>query len=115
MLKEFAALDGFLGAVLLTSTGEILQIVSSEGSEINLEQAAIYANRVLATSSDPTDDKKSIEENVEMVQVDTKAGHMLICGQGGLNIMLILANTSSLGLGKIMASRTLVEISKDLL
>jgi hypothetical protein len=113
MLKEFAALDGFSGAVLSTSTGEILQVVSTESSEINLEQAAIYGNRVLATSHNSTA-KMRIGGDVEMIQVDTKAGHMLISGQSGLNIMLILVNTSSLGLGKIMASRTLGEITKDL-
>lgn len=113
MLKEFAALDGFSGAVLSTSTGEILQIVRTEGSNINLEQAAIYANSILATSHNSTT-KMRIEGDIEMVQVDTKAGYMLISGQAGINIMLILANTSSLGLGKIMASRTLGDIVKDL-
>lgn len=113
MLKEFAALDGFSGAVLSTSTGDILQIVNTEGSEINLEQAAIYANSILATSHNSTT-KMRMEGDIEMVQVDTKAGYMLISGQRGVNIMLILANTSSLGLGKIMATRTLGEIVKDL-
>lgn len=113
MLKEFAGLDGFAGAVLSTTTGEILQIVSTESSKINLEQAAIYANSILATSHNSTT-KMRIEGDIEMVQVDTKAGHMLISGQGGINIMLILATTSSLGLGKIMASRTLNAIMKDL-
>ena len=113
MLKEFAGLDGFSGAVLSTSTGEILQVVKTESSKINLEQAAIYANNIMATSHSSTD-KIDIDGKIEMVQVDTKAGHMLISGQGGINIMLILANTSSLGLGKIMASRTIGEIMKDL-
>lgn len=113
MLKDFAALDGFSGAVLSTSTGEILQIVRTEGSQINLEQAAIYANSILATSHNSTT-KMKMEGEIEMVQVETKAGYMLISGQSGINIMLILANTSSLGLGKIMASRTLEEIVKDL-
>jgi predicted regulator of Ras-like GTPase activity (Roadblock/LC7/MglB family) len=113
MLKEFASLDGFSGAVLSTTTGEILQIVKTESSKINLEQAAIYANNIMATSHNSTA-KIEIDGKIEMVQVDTKAGHMLVSGQGGINIMLILANTSSLGLGKIMASRTIREIMKDL-
>ena len=113
MLKEFAGLDGFSGAVLSTSVGEILQIVRTESSKVNLEQAAIYANNIMATSHNSTSNMK-IDGEVEMVQVDTKAGHMLISGQGGINVMLLLANTSSLGLGKIMASRTLGEIMKDL-
>ncbi len=113
MLKEFAGLDGFSGAVLSTSKGEILQIVRTKSSKINLEQAAIYANNIMATSHGSTSDMK-IDDKIEMVQVDTKAGHMLISGQGGINVMLILANTSSLGLGKIMASRTIGEIMKDL-
>ncbi len=113
MLKEFAGLDGFSGAVLSTAAGEILQIVRTESSKVNLEQAAIYANNIMATSHNSTSNMK-IDGKVEMVQVDTKAGHMLISGQGGINVMLILANTSSLGLGKIMASRTLGEIMNDL-
>lgn len=113
MLKEFAGLDGFSGAVLSTARGEILQIVKTESSKINLEQAAIYANNIMATSHGSTSEM-AIDDKIEMVQVDTKAGHMLISGQGGINIMLILANTSSLGLGKIMASRTIREIMKDL-
>lgn len=113
MLKEFAALDGFSGAVLSTSSGDILQIVKTESSNVSLEQAAIYANTMLATSNSSTA-KMRIDGEVDMLQVDTKAGHMIISGKNGLNIMLILANTSSLGLGKIMASRTLLEISKQL-
>ncbi|MDF1578445.1 MAG: response regulator [Desulfurivibrionaceae bacterium] len=112
-LKDFAALDGFAGAVLSTTAGDILQIVSTESSDINLEQAAIYANSILGTSKNSTT-KMRIEGDIEMVQVDTKAGHMLITGQQGFNIMLILATTSSLGLGKIMASKTLAEIMEDL-
>jgi len=112
-LKDFAALDGFSGAVLSTSSGEILQIVSTESSNVNLEQASIYANSILATSKNSTT-KMKIEGDVEMVQVDTKAGHMLITGAKGFNIMLILKTTSSLGLGKIMASKTLGEIMDDL-
>jgi CheY-like chemotaxis protein len=113
MFKEFASLDGFSGAVLSTSAGDILQIVSTESSNINLEQAAIFANSILATSYNSTT-KMKIEGDIEMVQVDTKAGHMLISGKSGINIMLILATTNSLGLGKIMASRTLVEIMKNI-
>ncbi|MFO7606510.1 MAG: response regulator [Desulfurivibrionaceae bacterium] len=112
-LKDFAALDGFAGAVLSTTSGEILQLVSTESSNINLEQAAIYANSILGTSKNSTT-KMKIDGDIEMVQVDTKAGHMLISGQKGFNIMLILATTSSLGLGKIMASKTLGEIMEDL-
>ncbi|MCA1766421.1 MAG: response regulator [Desulfobulbaceae bacterium] len=112
-LKDFAALDGFAGAVLSTTSGEILQLVSTESSKINLEQAAIYANSILGTSKNSTT-KMRIDGDIEMVQVDTKAGHMLISGQKGFNIMLILATTSSLGLGKIMASKTLGEIVEDL-
>jgi CheY-like chemotaxis protein/predicted regulator of Ras-like GTPase activity (Roadblock/LC7/MglB family) len=112
-LKDFAALDGFSGAVLSTTTGEILQIVSTKSSNINLEQAAIYGNSILGTSKSSTS-KMRIEGDIQMVQVDTKAGHMLISGQNGFNIMLILATTSSLGLGKIMASKTLREIMEDL-
>ncbi len=112
-LKDFAALDGFAGAVLSTTSGEILQLVSTESSNINLEQAAIYANSILGTSKNSTT-KMRIEGDIDMVQVDTKAGHMLISGQNGFNIMLILATTSSLGLGKIMASKTLGEIMEDL-
>ncbi|MEN8135801.1 MAG: response regulator [Thermodesulfobacteriota bacterium] len=113
MLKEFASLDGFSGAVLATTSGDILQVVRTKSSKVNLEQAAIYANNIMATSHKSTSNIK-LDGKVEMVQVDTKAGHMLISGQGGINVMLILANTSSLGLGKIMASRTLGEIMKDL-
>jgi len=113
MLKEFAGLDGFSGAVLSTASGDILQIVDTESSNVNLEQAAIYANKILATSPDSSNEMKDAGD-IEMVQIDTKAGHMLISGNGGINIMLILATTNSIGLGKIMASRTLGAICKDL-
>jgi len=113
-LKEFSALDGFSGAVLSTANGDILQTVSSEGSEINLEQAAVFANNILSTSHSSTMNMKLGGGGSKLVQVDTEAGHMLVSGQAGLNIMLILAVSSSLGLGKIMVSNTLNEITADL-
>ena len=112
-LKEFAALDGFSGAVLSTSNGDILQTVSSEGSEVNLEQAAVFANNILSTSHSSTMNMK-MGSGSKLVQVDTEAGHMLISGQSGLNIMLILGVSSSLGLGKIMVTKTLADITADL-
>lgn len=112
-LKEFSALDGFAGAVLSTVNGEILQVVSTESSSINLEQAAIFANNILSTSHSSTMNMK-LGGGSNLVQVDTKAGHMLISGQGGLNIMLILAVSYSLGLGKLMVTRTLNDIAADL-
>ena len=50
----------------------------------------------------------------KLVQVDNEQGHMLISGQSGLNILLILAVSSSLGLGKIMVTKTLNAITEDL-
>jgi CheY-like chemotaxis protein len=112
-LKEFSALDGFSGAVLSTSNGDILQTVNSEGSEVNLEQAAVFANNILSTSHSSTMNMK-MGSGSKLVQVDTEAGHMLISGQAGLNIMLILGVSSSLGLGKIMVTKTLNDITADL-
>lgn len=115
-LKEFAALDGFAGAVLSTINGEILQIVASEGSKVNLEQAAIFANNILSTSHSSTMNMKmGSGDSSNLVQLDNEAGHMLIAGRGGLNILLILAVSSSLGLGKIMVTRTLNEITSNMM
>jgi len=114
-LKEFSSLDGFAGAVLSTINGEILQVVASEGSKVNLEQAAIFANNILSTSHSSTMNMKMGSGGSNLVQLDNEAGHMLIAGRGGLNILLILAVSSSLGLGKIMVTRTLDEITGDLM
>ena len=114
-LKEFSALDGFAGAVLSTINGEILQVVASEGSSVNLEQAAIFANNILSTSHSSTMNMKMGGGNSNLIQLDNEAGHMLIAGRGGLNILLILAVSSSLGLGKIMVTKTLDEITSKLI
>jgi CheY-like chemotaxis protein len=112
-LKEFAALDGFSGAVLSTAAGDILQVVSTESSTVNLEQAAVFANNILATSHNSAVNMK-LAGGINMVQVDTPAGYMLISGKDGINILLILATSNSLGLGKIMTSRTLKEMHADM-
>lgn len=114
-LKEFSALDGFAGAVLSTINGEILQVVASEGSSVNLEQAAIFANNILSTSHSSTMNMKMGSGGSNLIQLDNEAGHMLIAGKGGLNILLILAVSSSLGLGKIMVTKTLDEITNKLI
>jgi hypothetical protein len=112
-IKEFAALDGFSGAVLSTAAGDILQVVSTESSTVNLEQAAVFANNILATSHNSAVNMK-LAGGINMVQVDTPAGYMLISGKDGINILLILATSNSLGLGKIMTSRTLKELHADM-
>ena len=112
-LKEFSALDGFSGAVLSTANGDILQTVSSESTDVNLEQAAVFANNILSTSHSSTMNMK-MGGGSKLVQVDNEQGHMLISGQSGLNILLILAVSSSLGLGKIMVTKTLNAITEDL-
>lgn len=114
-LKEFSALDGFAGAVLSTINGEILQVVTSKGSKVNLEQAAIFSNNILSTSHSSTMNMKMGSGGSNLVQLDNEAGHMLIAGRGGLNILLILAVSSSLGLGKIMVSRTLDDITSNMI
>ena len=110
--KEFSALDGFAGAVLLTVNGDILQVVSSEGSNINLERASVYANNILSTV-------QSSSNNMglgvtSLIQVDTKGGHLIIAGRSKINLMLILATSSSLGLAKVMINSVIDEICDEI-
>jgi CheY-like chemotaxis protein len=106
--KEFSALDGFAGAVLLTTNGDILQVVGTEGGKINLERASIYANNILSTVQ--------IHSNnmglgvTRLIQVDTKGGHLIIAGRSTINLMLILVTSSSIGLAKVMVNSAIDEI-----
>jgi len=112
-LKEFSAMDGFAGAVLMTANGEILQVVSTDSSDINLERAGIFANSILSTAQNSTINMKLGNGN-NLVQVDTSAGHMVIAGRSGINILLILATSSSLGLAKVMVVKVIDEIGRDI-
>ncbi|HSH13500.1 MAG TPA: hypothetical protein VLA15_07115 [Desulfurivibrionaceae bacterium] len=110
--KEFAALDGFAGAVLLTDNGDILQVVSTDGTNINLERASIYANNILSTVQIHS---KNMGLGVtSLVQVDTKGGHLLIAGRAKINLMLVLVTSSSLGLAKIMVNSAITEICAEI-
>ena len=110
--KEFSALDGFAGAVLLTVNGDILQVVSSEGSNINLERASVYANNILSTVQSSSNNMGL--GTTSLIQVDTKGGHLIIAGRSKINLMLILATSSSLGLAKVMINSVIDEISVDI-
>lgn len=110
--KEFSALDGFAGAVLLTVSGDILQVVSSEGSSINLERASVYANNILSTVQRSS---QNMGLGVtSLIQVDTKGGHLIIAGRSKINLMLILATSSSLGLAKVMINSVIDEICTEI-
>lgn len=110
--KEFSALDGFAGAVLLTTNGDILQVVGTEGGKINLERASIYANNILSTVQ--------IHSNnmglgvTRLIQVDTKGGHLIIAGRSTINLMLVLVTSSSIGLAKVMVNSTIEEICSEI-
>ncbi|MBU0674604.1 MAG: response regulator [Proteobacteria bacterium] len=112
-LKEFSSIDGFAGAALLTSNGEILQLVRTDGSNIKLEQAGVFANNLLVTAQNST---RNIGLGLgRFVQVDTNSsGHLFIGGCCQVNLMLILASSNSLGLAKMMISKFLKEIASDL-
>lgn len=110
--KEFSALDGFAGAVLLTVNGDILKVVGSEGGNINLERASVYANNILSTvRTHATNMGMGV---TSLIQVDTSGGHLIIAGRGTINLMLVLVTSSSIGLAKVMVSSTIDEICADL-
>ncbi|NTV12595.1 MAG: response regulator [Desulfobulbaceae bacterium] len=110
--KEFSALDGFAGAVLLTVNGDILQVVGSEGSSINLERASVYANSILSTVQ--THAKNMGMGVTSLIQVDTTGGHLIIAGRSRINLMLVLITSSSLGLAKVMISSAIDEICAEI-
>jgi CheY-like chemotaxis protein len=110
--KEFSALDGFAGAVLLTVNGDILQVVGTNGGDINLERASVYANNILSTVHIHT---KNMGLGVtSLIQVDTTGGHLIIAGRGQINLMLVLVTSSSLGLAKIMVNSAINEICAEI-
>ncbi|MBU0481087.1 MAG: response regulator [Proteobacteria bacterium] len=111
-LKEFSAIDGFAGAALLTVNGEPLQMVSTSGSNVNLESAGVFANNILTTARSST---RNMGIGIsKMVQIDTESGHLFISGRDKFNVMLILASSSSLGLAKMMVTKVLEEIADDM-
>ena len=110
--KEFSALDGFAGVVLLTVNGDILKVVGSNGGGINLERASVYANSIFSTV-------KTHAQNMglgvtSLIQVDTASGHLLIAGRTKINLMLVLVTSSSLGLAKIMINSVIKEIGAEI-
>jgi len=110
--KEFSALDGFAGAVLLTVNGDILQVVGSDGANINLERASVYANSILSTIQ--THAKNMGMGVTSLIQVDTTGGHLIIAGRSRINLMLVLVTSSSLGLAKVMISSAIDEICAEI-
>jgi CheY-like chemotaxis protein len=110
--KEFSALDGFAGAVLLTINGDILQVVGTSGGDINLERASVYANNILSTVQ--THAKNMGMGLTSLIQVDTTGGHLIIAGRSKINLMLVLVTSSSLGLAKIMVNSAIKEICAEI-
>lgn len=110
--KEFSALDGFAGAVLLTVNGDILQVVGTSGGNINLERASVYANNILSTVQ--THAKNMGLGVTSLIQVDTTGGHLIIAGRSQINLMLVLITSSSLGLAKIMVNSAIKEICVEI-
>ncbi len=110
--KDFAALDGFAGAVLLTSKGDILQVVGSNGGNINLERASVYANSIFSTIQSST--RNMGLGLTGLIQIDTQGGHLIIVGRSKINMMLILATSSSLGLARVMANSAVDEICSEI-
>lgn len=110
--KEFSALDGFAGAVLLTVNGDILQVVGTSGGNINLERASVYANNILSTVQ--THAKNMGLGVTSLIQVDTTGGHLIIAGRSQINLMLVLITSSSLGLAKIMINSAIKEICAEI-
>lgn len=110
--KEFSALDGFAGAVLLTVNGDILQVVGTNGGNINLERASVYANNILSTVQ--THAKNMGMGETSLIQVDNSGGHLIIAGRTNINLMLILVTSSSLGLAKIMVNSVIKEICAEI-
>jgi CheY-like chemotaxis protein len=110
--KDFAALDGFAGAVLLSSKGDILQVVGSNGGNINLERASVYANSIFSTIQNST--KNMGMGLTGLIQIDTQGGHLIIVGRSKINMMLVLATSSSLGLARVMANSAVDEICSEI-
>jgi CheY-like chemotaxis protein/predicted regulator of Ras-like GTPase activity (Roadblock/LC7/MglB family) len=110
--KDFAALDGFAGAVLLTVKGDILQIVGSNGGKINLERASAYANSIFSTVQNST--RNMGLGLTGLIQVDTQGGHLIVVGRSKINLMLVLATSSSLGLARVLANSAVDEICAEI-
>lgn len=110
--KDFAALDGFAGAVLLTVNGDILQVVGSSGGNIDLERASVYANNIFSTVQSSA---RNMGLGVTgLIQVDTRGGHLIIVGRTKINLMLVLATSSSLGLARVLANSAIDEICAEI-
>lgn len=110
-LKEFASIDGFIGAGVFTPGGETIGMYAAD-SKSNLETVGILANNVLMNAQ-----KASLEMGTgrgQLVHVEAEHAHIIVrClnegtdplksqpGKAHVHLVLILSLDASLGLAKM--------------
>jgi CheY-like chemotaxis protein/predicted regulator of Ras-like GTPase activity (Roadblock/LC7/MglB family) len=122
-LKEFASIDGFLGAGVFTPAGETIGLYAGD-SKVNLESIGILANNVLMNAQ-----KASIEMGTgrgQLVHVEAEHAHIIVCclnegtdplksqpGKAHIHLVLILGPDASLGLAKMRISAIVLSLADD--
>jgi CheY-like chemotaxis protein len=121
-LEELAGIDGFSGAVLVTPSGETIQVLESSKSVLDLNQVGALANTVL------TNAKKVVQEfsssTAQFVHIEAENHHILgRCfneagnalntepGRAHMHLFLILTNGNSLGMAKILMQKVIATLA----
>ena len=109
-MEELAKIDGFSGAVLVTPSGETIQVLESPKSVLDLSQIGALGNTVLTNAKTVVQEFSS--GTAQFVYIEAESHHILgRClnepGIAHVHLFLVLTNGNSLGMAKILMQKVI--------
>lgn len=124
-MEEFAEIDGFSAALLVTPNGETIQVLESPNNVLDLHQAGVLSNDILVSA------KKAVQNfsatKTKFVHVEADNYHILgMCfnecenalntepGKEHIHLFLILTNGNSVGMAKNVMQKVITALAARL-